>query len=78
MFYAVLISSKNYNTRYTIEINGEWLMKPLSKKSFFVTHIMTFFTEDQIIQRFNNFIRQPYYDMVINKVINSIFDIEIE
>lgn len=39
---------------------------------------MTFFTEDQIIQRFNNFIRQPYYDMVVNKVINSIFDIEIE
>ena len=78
MFYAVLISSKNYNPQYTIEIKGDWLMKPLSKQSFFVTHILTFFTEDQVIQRFNNFIRQPYYDKVINKVINSVFDIEIE
>ena len=26
----------------------------------------------------NDFIRQPYYDKVINKVINSVFDIEIE
>lgn len=78
MFYAVLISSKNYNPQYTIEIKGEWLMKPLSKTSFFVTHILTFFTEDQIIQRFNNFIRQPYYDTVVNKVISSVFGIEIE
>lgn len=78
MFYAVLISSKNYNPKYTVEIKSEWLMKPLSKTSFFVTHILTFFTEDQIIQRFNNFIRQPYYDIVVNKVIDSIFNIEIE
>lgn len=34
--------------------------------------------EDQIVQRFNNFIRQPYYDKVVNKVINSVFDIEVE
>lgn len=77
MFYAVLISSKNYNPQYTIEIKGEWLMKPLSKQSFFVTHILNYFSVDQIIQRFNNFIRQPYYDKVIDKVISSIFDIDI-
>lgn len=34
--------------------------------------------EDQIVQRFNNFIRQPYYDKVVNKVINNVFDIEVE
>lgn len=78
MFYAVLISSKNINPEYTIEIEPSWLVKPLSKKSFFVTHLMSFYTEDEIIQRFNNYIKQKYYDRVINKVIKSIFDIEIE
>ena len=36
MFYAVLISSKNINPDFTLEIKNEWLNKPLSKKSFFV------------------------------------------
>lgn len=34
MFYAVLISSKNINPEFTIEIPNEWLMKPLSKQSY--------------------------------------------
>lgn len=78
MFYAVLISSKNYNPQYTIEIKGEWLMKPLSKTSFFVTHIVSFYRDDEVIQRFNNFIRQPYFDKVVNKVILSVFGVELE
>lgn len=77
MFYAVLISSKNYNPQYTIEIKPEWLNKPLSKKSFFVTHIMTFYQEKDIIQRFNNFVKAPYFDKIIDKVIKSVFDITI-
>lgn len=78
MFYAVLISSKNYRPQYTIEIKPEWMLKPLSKTSFFVTHIMTYYREDEVVQRFNNRIRQPYFDRVVNKVILSIFDIELE
>lgn len=35
MFYAVLISSKNLNPEFTLEIQSEWLSKPLSKQSFF-------------------------------------------
>jgi hypothetical protein len=34
MFYAVLISSKNINPEFTLEIKNEWLNKPLSKQSF--------------------------------------------
>ena len=29
MFYAVLISTKNYHPEYTIKIQDEWLNKPL-------------------------------------------------
>ena len=37
LFYAVLISSKNYIPELTIPIKGEWLSSPLPKESFFVT-----------------------------------------
>lgn len=35
MFYAVLMSSKNLNPEFTLEIQNDWLSKPLSKQSFF-------------------------------------------
>ena len=49
VFYAVLISSKNLNPEFTIEIQNDWLSKPLSKQSYFVTHIVTFYRTDEVI-----------------------------
>ena len=57
MFYAVLISSKNLNPEFTIEIQNDWLSKPLSKQSYFVTHIVTFYRTDEVIQSFNNHVK---------------------
>ena len=35
MFYAVLISSKNINSEFTMEIQNDWLSKPLPKQLYF-------------------------------------------
>jgi len=78
MFYAVLISSKNLNPEFTMEIQSEWLSKPLSKQSYFVTHIVTYYRTDEVIQSFNNFVKVQYFDAIMNKVILSMFDIELE
>lgn len=77
MFYAVLISSKNINPEFTMEIRNEWLNKPLSKHSYFVTHIVTYYRTDEVIQSFNNFVKRDYFDAIMNKVILSMFDIEL-
>lgn len=77
MFYAVLISSKNQNPEFTIEILNEWLMKPLPKQSYFVTHIVTYYRTDEVIQSFNNFVKREYFDPILFKVIHSMFDIEL-
>lgn len=77
MFYAVLISSKNINPEFTMEIKNEWLSKPLSKQSFFVTHIVTYYRTDEVIQPFNNYVKKEFFDVIMNKVILSMFDIEI-
>lgn len=77
MFYAVLISSRNINPEFTMEIKNEWLNKPFSKKSFFVTHIVTYYRTDEVIQSFNNFVKKEFFDAIMNKVILSMFDIEL-
>ena len=78
MFYAVLISSKNLNPEFTMKIQAEWLSKPLSKQSYFVTHIVTYYRTDEVIQSFNNFVKAQYFDAIMNKVTLIMFDIELQ
>ena len=77
MFYAVLISSKNLNPEFTMEIHNDWLMKPLSRQSYFVTHVVSYYRTDEVIQSFNNYVKKEYFDAILNKVILSMFDIEL-
>lgn len=73
MFYAVLISTKNHFPHLTLKIQNEWLNKPLSKQSYFVTHIVSIFNVDDVMTRYNNYIKLPYFDKVLDKVISNIF-----
>jgi len=74
MFYAVLISTKNHYPELTIPIQNEWLSSPLSQQSYFVTHIVCQFNCDDVIARHNCFLRQPYFDQVIDHIIGTIVD----
>lgn len=73
MFYAVLISSKNHYPELTMEIKTKWLNKPLSKQSFFITHIISMFNVDDVITRYNNYVKADYFGLVLDKVIDTIF-----
>ena len=75
MFYAVLISSKNIHPEFTLELNHEDLLGSgvLPKKSYYVTHIMSFFTYDDIITKMNLFVKTKRFNYIVNKVIDSIF-----
>ena len=78
MFYAVLISSKNYLPQYTLEIKGEWLTKPLPKRSYFITHFMAYFTPDEVLFSYRTGIKAEYMDGIICKNIKSIYGIDME
>ena len=75
MFYAVLISSKNIHPEYTIEIDPEDLLgsSQLNKKSYYVTHIMSFFSYTDVLSNFNLFVKQDRFNYIVNKVIDNIF-----
>lgn len=68
MFYAVLISSKNHLPEITIPIKNEWLSKPLTKQSYFVTHIIGMYNVSDVFRRSSTFLRQPYFDKVIERI----------
>lgn len=74
MFYAVLISTKNHFPELTIPIQSDWLSSPLSKQSYFVTHIVNQFNVDDVIAHRKCFLRQPYFDHVINRIVATIVE----
>lgn len=76
--YAILISSKNINPQYTIEITPEMVTKPMLRQSYFVTHILDKFEERYIMRQNNNFVKPEYFDKVLEKIIHSIFGLDME
>lgn len=74
-FYAVLISSKNLHPQYTLEIKDSDLVGSdrLDKKSFYVTHMMSYFSYDDVISNFDLLVKKDRFNQVVNKVIDSIF-----
>ena len=74
MFYAVLISTKNHHPELTIPIKNEWLSKPMTKQSFFITHIINMLTVSDVIKKTNCYLRQPHFDEVVDKIISNVID----
>ena len=75
MFYAVLISSKNHYPQLTIPIQSEWLSTPLTKASYFVTHIVRmFYVEyvEDVIAHHNCVLRQPFFDNMVDRISANI------
>ena len=39
---------------------------------------VTYYRTDEVIASFNNFVKKDYFDAIMNKVILSMFDIELQ
>lgn len=78
MFYAVLISSKNHSSKYTLELKDEWLTRPMPKQSYFVTHFMTYFSPEEVSQSYRTSVKSEYMDIILCKVVKSIFELDID
>ena len=56
----------------TIPIEDSWLNKPLSKSSFFVTHIIDQFNVDEVMRRNNTYLKARYFDYVVDEIIKNV------
>lgn len=72
MFYGVLISSKNHYPELTIPIKAEWLNKPLSKDSYFITHLVQQFNVDEVMGSYNLFLKAAFFEGIVNQIVDNI------
>lgn len=72
------MSTKNHNPQYTIELKNEWLNKPMLRQSYFVTHIMSFFKTSEVLSSHHVFVKQLYFNKILEKTFYSIFDVAVE
>ncbi len=72
-FYAVLMTTKNFFPKYTIEIRPEMLAKVSSRQGYFATHIVGMFNMDSVLKKQNTFLKPEYCAFVKDKIIRSIF-----
>jgi len=71
-FYLCLISSKNYNSKYSFAIANDMVSVPFDKQSYVKCQLITGYTERDVIRKVST-MRPEYCSQVINKVISSIF-----
>ena len=78
--YLCMISSQPYNPEYCYELDDEMLTVPMVKKSYVkchilvgnIGHILVGNIERDVIRKVSR-MKQPYFDEMVDKVIQSIF-----
>lgn len=75
LFYAVLISTKNHHSRYTLEIKPEDIVSDnkLLHQSYFVTHMVTYFLCRDVTKRLGCFVSKSRFNEVVEAVIDNVF-----
>ncbi len=72
IFYALLISSKQFNTEFEIEITNEMLVEPLLKKSFVKCQLLQAYSTNEILNRLSS-MKKNDFEIILNKFFNSVF-----
>lgn len=70
--YLCMISYKPYNPEYCYELDDEMLTVPMLKKSYVKCHILVGDIERDVIRKISR-MKQPFFDEMVDKVIQSIF-----
>ena len=80
MFYAVLISSADRFSEYTVKLTNDDLKGPdkLDHDSYVVTHFMTYFELRHIEKAMNAFVAEEKFEEIQNKIIKNIMGIDVE
>lgn len=80
MFYAVLVSSADHHSEYTVRLTNNDLngSDKLDHDSYVVTHFMTYFELRHIKKVMNAFVNVEKFEEIQNKIIKSIMGLEIE
>ena len=71
-FYLAMISSKNYNPQYTVELTNEMLSKPLQLKSYVVCQLISGYTERDVVKHCSR-VNKTAFNEIVEKIKETIF-----
>ena len=54
IFYALMISSKEYNDEFTFELTNQMLTKPMNKTSFVKCQLIQAYSENEVISKISS------------------------
>ena len=72
IFYAVMISSKEYNDEFTFELKDIMLTKPLSKKSFVKCQLLQSYSINEVISKIST-VKPPYFEQIKQTIFDTVF-----
>lgn len=80
MFYAVLISSQNIHSNYTLEFTNDDLLgeDKLDHDSYVVTHFITYFELDDVERVMNAHVREEKFEEIQTKIIKSVMCLDVD
>ncbi|TAH00800.1 MAG: hypothetical protein EAZ15_08330 [Sphingobacteriales bacterium] len=72
IFYAVMISSKNYNDEFTFELSNEMLSKPLLKVSYVKCQLLQSYTINEVLSKVSS-VKMPYFEQIKQTIFETVF-----
>jgi len=70
--YLALISTKKHFNKYTYELMDNMVSKPLPKRSFVVCHIISGYTERDVVSKYAK-VKDVYFQDILLKIQECIF-----
>jgi mRNA-degrading endonuclease toxin of MazEF toxin-antitoxin module len=72
IFYAVMISTKDYNDEFTFTLNSSMCTKPLSKISFIKCQLIQSYSETEVISKISS-LKSLYFEEVKKMIMDTVF-----
>ncbi len=72
IFYAVMISSKEFDDEFTFALENSMLTKPLIKKSFVKLQLIQAYSEREILRKISS-VKQPFFDEILKLFFAKVF-----
>ncbi len=72
IFYAVMISTKEYNDEFTFELTNTMLTKPLTKKSFVKCQLLQSYTSSEVISKISS-VKPSYFEQIKQVIFDKVF-----
>jgi mRNA-degrading endonuclease toxin of MazEF toxin-antitoxin module len=72
IFYVVMISTKEYNDEFSVELTNAMLTKPLLKKSYVKCQLIQSYTINEVISKISS-IKPSYFEEIKQVIFDTVF-----